>query len=190
VPEQILRPNNDGTHGTYPWQIYPSSPATHYDKVDEVTPDEDATTLSTTDDLENRIDHLNKETLSLPPGATITAVRVYMRCKYVPQNPSYVATPLFKQGVRIGSTDYWNPFQVNPTASYADYYYSWAKNPATNNDWTESDVNNAQIALLGNSNFMQDEFLNWWYTYVYCTQVWVVVVYSMAGETSLRVQII
>lgn len=179
MPSIILRPTSDGTHGAFPWS--PTTEPDHYDEVDEVSPDEDTTTISTDESFVAHVDRFNKETLTLPAGATITAVRVYMRCRRYVIFILYPATPYIKEGVTIGASTYYNPNPDYPSDSYSDLYYEWALNPATGLAWTEADVNNAVISCQGISDSAFDPFGTECFTIVLCTQAWIEVVYSLAA---------
>ena len=174
---ETLRPNADGTASPYPWFIYPTSPTTHYDKVDDVTPDEDTTFISTAEDLTPRVDRFLKPSSSIPDGATNITVKMYMRCKRVyDANP---VAPNAYQGLYIDAVEYYAP-SFNPVDAYADYSYEWTKNPATGLDWTKAVIDAMELACKGTSNRKSVGGI-WYYTSIDCTQVWIVISWTVAG---------
>lgn len=118
--------------------IYPTTPSTHYDKVDDPvgTPDDDSTYVYTAADGVLRKDVYGHTTLSVGTNK-IAGVAVVVR---------YIGYGV-QAGVRIGATDYLSSVLATRTTWGTVTAISWKKNPATGNDWTEADVNNAYIVV-------------------------------------------
>jgi len=128
-----LYPTGDAYAG-FP-NIYPTTPTTHYDKVDEATADDDATYVYTGTGGGTCIDRYYKTTLSIGTSK-IAAVDIIIR--YKGRN--------LQVGFYIGGTLYLS--SILPTKStWTTTNVRWLKNPATGNDWTQNDVNNAQLVV-------------------------------------------
>jgi len=160
----ILTIRPDGDSGSQALLIYPASPTTHYDKVDEVSVDYadyvykqsynwayDRYTLS---------DHTSEQ-------GDISSVTVKAIMKEAGGDA------LYKLGVRIGTTDYLQA-QQNLTTSWALYSYQLNTNPATSVAWTWTDIDNL-IAVL---SFWTTSGID-----SYCAQLWVEVAYTPAPIT-------
>jgi len=133
-----LRPNADRSVGF--GTIYPTTPTTHYDKVDEATSDEDATYIESTPDLEERDIFEIPDLGSVPPIAGIT---LYVRTK-----TAHPAVFVYPQ-LQIGGTFYFgDKISIDIAGDYVTYSTTWAKNPATGNDWTAADINAMGIGAL------------------------------------------
>ncbi len=169
---EILRPNGAGSGAAIPDQ-YPDS-GEHWDKVDEATPDEDATYVAC-----GYKGGYPRDLYALPQHTgvgSISSVTVYCRgkCSNTPTRDSlriYILT---------SGTEYYEAKTV--TTGYAGYSKQWTASPYTGNSWTwdEIDALEAGVALRsGDAD-------NYWATR--CTQVWVVVDYSdVTPKTSLDV---
>jgi hypothetical protein len=128
-----LYPTGDAYAG-FP-NIYPTTPTTHYDKVDEEVADDDATYVYGASDGQTYTDRYYKTALSIGTSK-ISAVDIIIRYK--------------GNGVRvgfyIGGTLYLSSILATKTA-WTTTSVRWTKNPATGNDWTQTDINNAQLVV-------------------------------------------
>ncbi|MEM1589685.1 MAG: hypothetical protein QW175_04655 [Candidatus Bathyarchaeia archaeon] len=143
MPTLILRPTGDGS--LRECSIYPTTPTTHYDKVDEETPN-DATdyVYASTTTIDAKRDTYTKPSTGLPSYATINSIKIYNRL-YSPATP-LGARPAGATLIRIGTQDF--------TGTMA-YYTAWTtvsttytNNPATNQPWTVSDVEALEIGTI------------------------------------------
>lgn len=160
----ILRPNAAGDE-TRILRQYPNS-GEHWDKVDDVTPDEDATNVNmqwssnaTRRDLYN---------LSDLPGAgpvQVSEVRVYARWR---RQGGYPYAIEFWIGIKTGGTEYWSPPFGDQSSTYVTRSYAWALNPNTSNKWTRAELDALQAGI-------QLEYYAGvgWGSYGICTQVYV-----------------
>jgi len=118
--------------------VYPVSPATHYDKVDEpgaVWDDTDYLQTATAS-TEDRFTMSDLATPSGSPNYDVTAWAV--------AKDSSSGNNRFQVGIRIATTNYLLAY-VNPGTSYANYSITWTINPATSAEWTLSEIQ----ALIG-----------------------------------------
>jgi hypothetical protein len=148
-----LFPNGDSSVN---WDlVYPASPTTHYDKVDEPTHDSSTTYIRTS--TASDIDIFTMSDMSEPEAGysiNVTVFGVHQKDATQPCD--------FQAGIRISSTNYIT-IQLNPTngAWTNSSGAVWNLNPATSAEWTYSEVN----ALLGVIT-TNDASPN-----VYCTQL-------------------
>jgi hypothetical protein len=123
------------------WAVYPTSPTTKWDKVDEDPHDSDSTylTLGTTSGTPTGYALLNFSAFSVPSGATITSLTV----GYVARDdPSGSSGNNLRAAIRAGGTDYLTTDAgANPGNNYALGTYSFATNPKTSSAWTVADIN-------------------------------------------------
>lgn len=176
MPTVIRRPNADGTPTGYEWS--PTTTPDYYDEVDEEVSDGDTTTLSTLEDLVVRHNRFLKDALSLPSGATITAVRLYARCRQLVS--AFPCDPYIRLGFYDGATDEVSgAIYITNTDWNGDLYsYEWTTSPFTGNPWTETEIDNLELVLQGVS-CRRYELWTYWYTLVICTQLWLEVDYTV-----------
>ena len=123
-PPVTIKPNADRAKM---WNIYPTTPTTHFDKVyDWPTHDSDATYVYT--NLANR-----KESFALEDPAAqaweISSVRIVAYARQTTGNEK-----LFGY-LRISSIDYSSTASYIPTTEYARYTFDWGLNPYTAAPW-------------------------------------------------------
>ena len=156
----VLRPNAAGDETAIPIQ-YPASGA-HWDKVDDVTPDEDATYVGTSDDSSTAV---YRDLYNLPAvsgSVAINFITVYARARRSVAGSSYA----LGLDIRIGGITYSSGMKtIND--SYADNSQVWETNPNTGAPWTWDDIDSLQIGCrLRTGDGAQP-------LYTRCTQVWV-----------------
>jgi len=157
--EATLRPTSDALAG-FP-TVYPSTPTTHYDKVDDATADDDSTYVETGDSTTEVYDRYDKPSFTLPAGKKIALIRVVCR------GYSDLGLASLRFGVYVG-TAYYMSLYYKP-ADWTTYTIDWAKNPATGLPWTQDDINSLQIAISGKSYYYA-RWSEWCYALV--TQVY------------------
>jgi hypothetical protein len=128
-----LYPTGDAYAG-FP-NIYPTTPTTHYDKVDEEVADDDATYVYGAADGKTYTDRYYKTALNIGTSK-IAAVDIIIRYKGAG----------LRVGFYIGGTLYLSTAFPSKTV-WTTTSVRWTKNPATNQDWTQTDVNNAQLVV-------------------------------------------
>jgi hypothetical protein len=161
---EILRPNGAGDE-TSIYSQYPGSGA-HWDKVDDVTPDEDATHLySPTGSYCRDLYSLPESAVPVASQGSINSVTVYVRAKAAPSVPT-VGT--LKIVCKTGGTIY-ESSEVTPGLAYTNFSAAWACNPKTGLAWTWSEINTLQIGVA----IRQDSYGN----FNRVTQVWVEINY-------------
>jgi len=119
---------------------YPSSPTTHFDKIDEVTHDDD-TTYNTAITNGDR-DVFNIGDLSGIVGAPVFHVVIHYWAMRAATGTSYMDV-----GLRISTSDYVGINDVSAGATYAELTYEWTISPATSSAWTESEINSVLIYM-------------------------------------------
>ncbi|MEE9365258.1 MAG: hypothetical protein V3W44_01095 [Dehalococcoidales bacterium] len=134
---ETLRPNAAGDKTNITTQ-YPATGA-HWDKVDDVTSDNDSTYVETN---KGQYEEDLYETGNHTAVGTINYVKVYMvaRATGTPQQDS-VYVQLKTNGVEYDGT----PQQI--TTSYAPYSEQWTNNPQTGNPWTWDEIDDLQIGI-------------------------------------------
>jgi hypothetical protein len=162
--EATLRPTSDVATG-FP-VIYPTTPTTHYDKVDEVTADDAATYVKTGDSSSIVTDRYGKPSFTLPAGKKIGLVRVTARCLTDKYGTNKEAS--FYLGVEIGGTLYTSSAQKTANA-WATKTYVFEKNPATGLAWTQAGINGANLCVRGSSYYSTADAA---YYYAYGSQVY------------------
>lgn len=170
-----LRPNSDDT--PLEQAVTPTSPTTHYDKIDEETLNEsdycssDASLVvgySEKTDIYGFPDHTSE-------SGTINSVKVLLKAKYITVDDTY--TVYIAPCVKIGSTQYNSAYQTL-TSSTAEYSYTWTTNPATSSAWTWTEIDSL---LAGNKQKVHctEQFKK--YRNIVCYQLWVEVNYTPAA---------
>ncbi len=134
---ETLRPTADGDETGIE---YPASPP-HWTEVDDVTPDDDSTYVSTESWLyEEDLYEINDHTAG---QGTINYVTVYMVGKEESdQSPNNAYIHIKTNGV-----EYNGPQVDFPATSYGTYSYQWNTNPSTNTTWTWSEIDALQIGV-------------------------------------------
>jgi len=144
--------------------VYPTSPTTHWDKVDDAwdSPDEDSTYIwaDTNGDYKDLYNLSNHTTET----GSITNVRVVARVYRETGDGDYIVLHVYTDG-----SQYDSPAQT-VTTSYADVYYDWATNPA-GGDWDWTDIDN----LVAGATFTRSQNRD-----IFCTQLYVRVTYASA----------
>jgi len=132
----ILRPNANGDHIGFTNQ-YPTS-GSHYDKVDDVTPDDGSTCIYSTGDVYDLFALPNHTTES----GTIDYVQVYSRCTTVfPEDVLGVW-----EKIKTHGSEYEGDLHT-VTDSWTDTYYTWTNNPYTGSPWTWTEIDLMQIGI-------------------------------------------
>jgi hypothetical protein len=133
---ESLVPVADGAVQMFP-VIEPVTPTTHFDKVDDLTPD-DAVTFIASEDAAD-IDTFDMQTLSDPGGSSA----IYGVQQMVYARKDKVTAKSVRPISRSGAVNYQGA--INPLDTAFDYYVEmWQQDPDTAADWTESGVNTAE----------------------------------------------
>lgn len=154
--------------------IYPSTPTTHFDKVDDVTADDLSTYVRTGDSTIEIYDDYGRTAYTLPSGQKVALVRVV--CRLMTQSLTAIKQATARFGIRIGATRYMSGYKKTADA-WVTYTQDWIKNPATGLAWTEADINGLYLSVSGKSYFVPPD-----YYYAYCTQVYMEV-YTYVDDT-------
>lgn len=158
---ETLRPNAAGDETGIEAQT--PSDGSHYDKVDEASPDDATTTVRTNNTTYER-DLYNLPSLSGSP-TTINSITIYFRC-YRATSQNCYAKPTQKSGTTV--TD---GTEVSVTQTWTTYSQTYTTNPATGSAYTLSEINALQIGVcLRKDGTGALE--------VFCTQVYVEVNYT------------
>jgi len=180
MPSVILRPGANGD--VIELSQYPAS-GYNYDKVDEETPDEDATYVYVAATVVGlRRDLYQLPDVSLPENAIIDYVKVYIRVK--PQYPDYTAVSNAR--IKTYGVEYSSGFSSSD--GYQTFSAVWDKNPYTNQPWTQDEVNALQAGVgLFRSYFYDPETGYFYYCQTRCTQVYVEVGYHIPPPPAVKI---
>jgi hypothetical protein len=142
---ETLRPNQDVYTSMF---IGAGRGSTHYDKVNETTPDGDSTYVYTQEyskgyDLYGLPD--------IPSGYTINNVTVYAVVRRWWDPPAYFD---FRFLIKTHNTVLPDPTDITKenilaTESWETYSKNWTTNPVTNSPWTVSEVNDLAVGVQG-----------------------------------------
>ena len=141
MPVETLRPNANGDYSEC-FQ-YPSSGA-HWDKVDDVSPDDDATYVQAPAIAYQppRREAYHLPSLSGLPSS-ISGVVVYARVRRVAQNPAGGYRAYACVGIRIGGSNYYTGHNIYGN-SYTTISKTFSTNPNTGQPWTKDDIDDLQ----------------------------------------------
>jgi hypothetical protein len=132
-----IMPDGDGNYTEFGTTI-PSSPTTHWDKVEELPDDDDTSYNQGT--AANQRDTFTMENLDAITTQTIHAVQQFSLAKH-----DGTATN-FRHKVRIAATDYDSTSQALASA-YGYHLNVRETNPNTASAWTESDINGMESGV-------------------------------------------
>lgn len=139
-----LRPiaNGDIIEG----EQYPTT-GQHWDKVDDIIPDEDATKIFDVAPtaFAECLFHLEKLPDTFLPISKLTTI---IRVKSV----AGVGLKYIYHSLKIGTGVYHSPAQGFVGGTYQYWSYDWTTNPQTGFPWTISQINNIQAGFKMNSN--------------------------------------
>ncbi len=157
---------DDSATGT--WTVFPASPATRYDKVDE-TPANDDTDYIYCTAVGRAL--FGFSAFSIPSGATINFLRITYRHKKVASQACSIRSAL-----RVGGTNYDTTDPgINPTnGTWNTRTYDYTINPKTGAAWTVADINGSgtnPLQVFG--LYVSDASPN-----PYCTQCFATVDYT------------
>jgi hypothetical protein len=113
--------------------VYPASPTTHYDKLDESTYDSDTTYVTTATSSDR--DVFGMADVSTPPGTPTYDIQVWAWAKKASGGSMNL-----QFGMVAGGTDY-SAYSGTLTTGYLNYSAGWTTNPKTVAEWTLSDIN-------------------------------------------------
>jgi len=138
----------------------------HYTMVDDPVGEHDDDSSFVYTAVNEEIEEFNHETNGSLTGANISNVRVTARCrKVVAGMPGDASIGI---GLKIGGTRYVEA-STPLTESYANYAWNWATNPADEQPWEKSDIDNLQSSLQAVGLDSAS---------VRCTQVYITVTYT------------
>jgi hypothetical protein len=163
-----IRPTGAGDETSITYQ-YPDS-TYHWDKVDEVSPDDGGT------DVYEQSTGFLRDLYALEDpslSGTINWIKVWIRCKG--DSPGNYA----KTSIKTGGTIY--DVTKTITLSWADYSTQYTENPQAGGAWTWAQINALQAGVSLVSAAGKD--------YSYCTQVYVEIDYTPPGDTSAFFQL-
>ena len=169
-----VRPTSDGA--LVECSIYPTSPTTHYDKVDEDPPN-DATDYVYGDDVGGvaKRDSYIKGSTGIPDGSTINSITIYRRhfCGAGTDGAKGSTEGLLRNNA--GTLAYTTV--LNPTV-WTTSSYVWSTSPFTAAAWTLDEVNGLQIGCRSNAKY--DTTDEAYYSGAIST-VWLVIDYTVGG---------
>jgi hypothetical protein len=171
---ETLRPNAVGD--LTEWTAQYPTPGNHYDKVYEAVADEDATFIVVYSYITTpKTDLYNIPDSAIPEGSTINSVTVYFR-----HRGEYYTYARCAAAMKTGGTQYNGDYETS-TSSYVTSSKTWTTNPKTGVAWTVDDINALQIGVVGKRGVYYDFDLGvFYYDNTYCTQVYVVINYTLA----------
>jgi len=171
-----LRPSADGD--LLQLSIYPASPATHFDKVDEATSDGDTTYVKYSDTAaqETKRDLYNLP--EIPSGSIINSVTTYIVVRNdVSGRGNYATT------IKTNATVYDGTTYSPSLLAWNTYSTTYTTNPNTGAAWTVAQIDALQIGVK-----MMGEYDAGAGTYLAgrCTQVYAVVDYTPPPTVSTQ----
>ncbi len=123
------------------WYVYPSSPATAYDKVDEASSDGNTTYIEARNTTSPVLFDYN---YTGSASGTISSVSV----KVVVKKSSFTwAARKIRAVLRIGGANY-ESYTSNIGNWYNTYTFTWTANPATGNAWSWSDIKSNGVGSI------------------------------------------
>lgn len=165
---ETIRPNAAGDETSIDKQ-YPDSGA-HWDKVDDVTPDEAVTFISADSaSFQRDLYGLNNPTQQ---SGIINSVTCYIRVQVG-------GVDYADARISIKTNDQVFDIDISPTTSWANYSHQWTTNPQSGNAWTWAEINALQagVALRGTTGDKGAAS-------AYCTQVYVIIDYTAGYDVS------
>ncbi len=164
--QQRVPTGDDSVSSTF--TLYPTSPTTRYDKVDDAigSPDDDSTYIEGTNNAGGYA-CFTFAAFTIPAGSTIQSVAVTYRAKEtgVGASSSYGC-------IKTGTTQRTSS-GADPGGSYSDRTVTWTTNPATSAAWQVDEVNGTDSETthrltafgIGGTDWAPDTR----FTQVYCT---------------------
>lgn len=117
------------------WSVYPTSPTTKWDKVDETPHDSDSTYLLHGTTAGNAL--FSFSAFSIPAGSTISDLTVTLVAR---DNTS--GTNKMQPAITVNGTNYLTTStSTNVATSYGPISYAYTTNPDTGAAWTVDDIN-------------------------------------------------
>lgn len=173
---ETLRPDATGDENSIELQLPADSfPATdHWNKVDEASADDYVTKVYIYTTGSYFRDLYNLPASAIPSGSTINSITIYFRCDNYYDVGNAYAKPSLKSNSTV--TD---GTEVNLTQGYVTYSQTWTTNPADSAAWEKADIDALQIGVSLKLDSSDD--------YPSCTQVYVVVDYTVAYTESASV---
>lgn len=170
MPTIILRPTADGA--LLECRVYPATPPTHYDKVDEETPNDDTDGVESQPAEGSYRDCFIKQPSNIPSGSTINSVTIYIRAK-----SSYYAGVYYGNFATLlrnaAGTIVIGPIRRS-AGVWTTVYDTYTTSPFTGLPWTVSEVEGLQIGVRLSTGV--DEYGTPYPSR--CSTVWLVVDYT------------
>jgi hypothetical protein len=144
APQKVtIRPNAEGTY--LMMTVFPTTPSTHYDKVDEASQNGDTDYVYATSTGRRETYNLEDPTVQ---SWEIGSVRVVVYAKYSVAADEKLFSLLFFPGLPIPTANpYTSASSYQLTTSYAMYYWDWGLNPYTSEPWSWSDLASLQAGI-------------------------------------------
>ena len=168
-----VRPTADGA--LLECTIWPTTPTTHFDKVDEVTPN-DATDYVYGDDITGvaKRDSYAKGATGIPAGSTINSVTLYRRHLCAPGTGGAKGST---EGLLRNSASTLAYTTAVAPVVWTTTSYAWALSPFTSLAWTQAEVEGLQIGCRSNANW---DSVDEMYYVGYISTVWLLIDYTEA----------
>lgn len=138
-------------------QIFPTSPATHFDKVDDLpsSPNDDTDyVFASTGSVPAILDMYNLTNHTTETG-TINYIQVFTRAKAYPTGQS--ATGEYKHKITCGTGNALSPNYAPVSTAYQPYSTIWTTRPADGLAWTWADID----ALLAGISVASPQIINY-----------------------------
>lgn len=156
------------------WTVTPTSPATHYDKIDEQGTPDDADFITGTGLTGGRARSTYTFTaFTVPTGSSSISVAVRRRSQAAGNGSEIHAS-----AIKVGGT-YYDSAGANLGTTWTDADDTWATNPKSALDWTVDDVNGVganALQAFGASSSDVTPNVRW-------SQVYISVTYTLPATT-------
>ena len=174
---ETVYPNADLSTGG--WSIYPSSPSTRHDKVDETSPDYNSSYIRNPNNSTSSA-IFDFTFTTTPPTGTIK-VKLYAVTGKTANKTRRVRGVLQIDGDEYEGSD------QNLDKYYKTYSWTWSKNPKTGTAWTVDEIQ--QIASSGKLEGFGIKAYSKYSESIYVTQMYLVIEVAPPSGNSLNVTI-
>jgi len=170
MPTVTLRPSADGA--LLQNSIHPTTPTTHFDKVDEEVPNDATDYVYSPTPTGAYRDSFVKPSSGIPSGSTINSVTIYHRLRTTLSELRYCGAVCTLLRDSLGNVVVSFPFIQ---AVWTTVSVLYTTSPFTGSAWTLAEVEGLQIGTQCES-IMDEEYTS---GQGYCSTIWLVIDYTL-----------